>query len=459
MDRQGPVRSLEIVESEVFAPGRLELGQLTVLTGLHGAGKSHALVLLREALPQWQSLWDVPPIGPRREVTLTAAYDVVLAQGVGGGVEHVVFPIETNYGRHAPTAATELQATWLDAHEVRSLFPLFDSGVVYPRTPAVGTPVAAAISAAMCQILGHTYTELSVALVDTDGGDFPEFRGRRDGAPISTWTMSSAEFWVSYILWVLSWAAENELVIIDEPETSLSSPGHQAFLDEIARLTLKQGCQTIVATHSETMIRRTPVSMLRVVLRADEQSTFERVDDVETLLRSLRRDEAPVRRIVLVEDMTAQAMTLAALRRFAPSAVAFTEIVVADGSSNVVSGVRALAHAQRVAVAGVLDGDAQDDAHGQVFKLPGGAPEVELARAARSNVAAVAVELDAKRVDVLMALDASRHEDHQRFFTSLAAKLSTRNADQVRDVLVRNWAAQEALQLELDRLVAAIIES
>ncbi|WFR65745.1 hypothetical protein P9139_11180 [Curtobacterium flaccumfaciens] len=83
-------------ESPVFAAGEIALGRFTVLTGMHGAGKSYFLAVLREALPGWQSGWSLPPVSRWDRTDFSGVYSLAVRPASSGGtsVAAIEFPLE-----------------------------------------------------------------------------------------------------------------------------------------------------------------------------------------------------------------------------------------------------------------------------------------------------------------------------------------------------------------------------
>ncbi len=73
-----PLHGITVRESPVLAPGRVDLKRFTVVTGLHGAGKSYLLAVIREALPRWQSGWALPPVSRWDATDFVGSYSLTV---------------------------------------------------------------------------------------------------------------------------------------------------------------------------------------------------------------------------------------------------------------------------------------------------------------------------------------------------------------------------------------------
>ncbi|MCX0271213.1 ATP-binding protein [Nocardia zapadnayensis] len=171
---------------------------------------------------------------------------------------------------------------------------MWDLGIISQEFPNIDTVNLVNVTRAtkkerdaVRDITGHEYSQLEYGRIVGFEENMPFTQGYRNSRVVDTWTMSDSEIWVHYVLKSLRDADPNEVVLIDEPESFLAQPGHRAFIDEIARLTLASGCQTIIATHSDIMVRRVPASLIRQVTQGRDGALVAEVQQTEALLRAL----------------------------------------------------------------------------------------------------------------------------------------------------------------------------
>ncbi|KAA0113073.1 ATP-binding protein [Mycolicibacterium sp. P9-22] len=315
---------------------------------------------------------------------------------------------------------------------------------------------------AIKSITGHEYAWLEYAQIEGDDFLFPFVRGVRGSHSIDSWSMSSSEFWVHYVLWCMHSANEHEVVLIDEPETFLAQPGHRPFIDEIARLTLKSKCQTVLVTHSEAIMRRVPRECVRLVTTGPNGASSNDVRNVDVVLRTLSRHRTPLLALIFVEDELATRILQAVLHRFAADRVDQFDIVDSGGKDEVLAATRVAGRSRRIKVLGVLDADQRAaELVGDVLFLPGRTgPETALVESLRSQPGSASEALGVHESDLLFALEATRFVSHQRVFDEIAQSLGLSAGELVADVSIGLWMEQADVAADArmlaEQLIAAI---
>ncbi|BCW07360.1 ABC transporter ATP-binding protein [Arthrobacter sp. NtRootA1] len=453
----GVVERLDVASSPVLAQGSVKFRRLTALTGVHGAGKSYLLSAVAEGLPGWQTKTNLPIETSGNEAEFSGNY--ALALRTGSPTDHVDFsrPIDWKNRRDYDATLQPLVATWLTPFTALSDLSYFSQNWM-PTRPGGPLEVADLKRSqvdALQAITGHTYESVAYGRFEDDDQYFPYFRVVRGSHETGVWTMSASEFWVHYVIWHLRSADENEVVLIDEPETFLAQPGHRAFVDEIARLALETGCQVILATHSEVMIRRLPVEVIRQVSSTVRGAVVSEVASTEALLRILGRSQTPLSLLVFVEDEMASQIVHFFLGCYAPDRAAQVDVIDSGGKDEVVRGVNISGRSRRLRTVGVLDGDQSDryDDEGLLF-LPGVvAPELLLLEVLRRRDHDAAGRLGVTIPDLLIAIDAARFVPHQRVFEVMSEALVSSKADDLVRVALCMWLEDETTAAAARRLV------
>ncbi|NDL61144.1 ATP-binding protein [Phytoactinopolyspora mesophila] len=313
---------------------------------------------------------------------------------------------------------------------------------------------------ALSRILGHRYewVEEGDIAVGMAADLFPHVRCAHDGAAIDIWQMSAAERWVHYVLWCLRSAGPTEVVLIDEPESCLATPGHAAFLDEIARITYAVGCQTVIATHSEAMIRRVAPECQRLVTRGANGGKITNVTSAERVLSALSLEPHHVQAVVYVEDDMASRILDAIIRRFASHAAAQFDVVSSGGSDEAAHAFRVTRRSRRLVSMCVLDGDLRTkNEYADCLFLPGGSPEEELVSALAQDPERAAEYLETDVQTLLVAVDKSRFAVHQRVFDVIRTSLGWRGPGLVIDRCIDVWLANGQVAEEARVLASALI--
>jgi hypothetical protein len=447
----GLIRKVDVESSPVLAPASVELSRFTVLSGLHGSGKSYLLAVIGEGLRRWQVNTNLP-IEDDPEWQLQGNYRLHLRDEVTPGSVEVRRPMERSARDTQLESIGPLYATRLTPFVALSELA-FDSA---NRTPGREEPMvdvrhlSTRDLAALRRITGYAYANMVYGTYENPHRTLPHFSGERDSRHVQSFMMSASEFWVHFVLFNLRHADENEIVLIDEPETFLAQPGHVAFIDEIARLTAESGCQTVVATHSESMISRVPATSVLLVSSTRAGSVASPIASSESLLRALGRRAPAIRAIVFVEDEMGARILKAIIREEAPEVMQLIEIVESGGKDEVRAGVRVVARAKRIKAAGVLDGDQRGGPQSaDIYLLPGcSEPESHLLRALSDDQDAAASSLQVAASDLRLALENTRFVPHQRVFTTMSSSLTGPSAAEVVDCALRLWLRDDEVRAQ-----------
>jgi hypothetical protein len=157
-----------------------------------------------------------------------------------------------------------------------------------------------------------------------------------------------------------SWAADSPTLDsinrILGPESYLSPRGHIAFLDEIARRTLAGGFQTVIATHSEGMIRRLPADLLRLTVRGPNGVQIRDKVSHDEVMVALGYEQS-VKYLALVEDSLGEEILRMALAFFVSDHGRSWDIVRCGGTGEARKTLAILSTMKRLVAVLVLDGD------------------------------------------------------------------------------------------------------
>ncbi|MET9273179.1 AAA family ATPase [Kribbella sp. NPDC003557] len=468
MEAEAPHLNRVLVRSSpVLAPQTIDLGRFTVLTGTHGVGKSYLLRVLSRTTPLTGHYF---PQGPPY---LYASERYEIAEPLQGafqaeyrtGDEFVRWSLDltkpddeifASYPEF--TQDDEPWTSYVDPSVALSDVSFFNSN----RMPNIRFSEAQQITktepARLRQILGKSYEHLSWKTWVTDDLELPFFNATVDGHAYTSDTMSMAELWVHYVLWVLRSASSSSIVLIDEPETFLSPTGHAAFLNEIARKALESKAQVVVATHSTAMIAATPLECLRVITAGVTGAKVSRPSTTASALRILGLEPA-VRALVIVEDDFAALLVTRTLGLLAPDIAGTIDVVPAGGSAAAIAAGRALMRSSRLGVCVVLDGDQRDrtlsDPRPPLLYLPGDAPEIAISAPSRSNPSALADRLGRTVDAVEYALDGGRFHDHHDWFSAAARALEI-SREALVDGVILVWLTETQTSEEGQQLAAGI---
>jgi predicted ATPase len=468
------INNLTVEYSPVLAPQDVCLGQLTVLTGTHGVGKSYLLRSIAALLPRGYGHPMGPPFFNRSGPDVgtlkgryTASYlNKQTSHSWSVDLEHLNREGEPfgELGDEAPwTRYVEPSLMFL---EYSILFQSYASFVKNDSSRALDPPRREELEY-LRDILGRRYETFAWREIDTEPGInsdaywLPHIEATVDGRTITSAQMSSGELWVHYVLWSLRNAGPEQVVLIDEPESFLSPAGHRPFLDEIARLTLATKAQTIVATHSAAMIARAPASMIRVLTPGPAGARIVRPISPSSALRMLGHDPG-LAGVVLVEDALARSIMQAFLARIDNQLAHRVDIIDSGGKDKALAAARVLARSSKLGVCVVLDGDQRAASIGEpgicVNYLPGNEPDNALMASIVASPSRLAERIAVNPDDVVMALDALRFQPHQYWFSQLASSLGLSEGDLVSH-LIHLWLEDDAVHAEAAQIIRSIGEA
>jgi hypothetical protein len=428
----------------------VRFGQLTAVVGSHGAGKSYLLKIVEESFPKYgNEPMRFPPASRSRwkesrpaEVAAVAGTHSIY---MGSGWNPQEFSVDLAEPRAESFTYKEVDeglriTVPLSAHRAFGEYQMWMQDVEVPDHAkdfegdwSADRPTLDSIN----RILGRQYASVQFFTFKSD--DYyaaPYLEATMpDGHVRTPYEMSSGELWVLFCVWELDRSVATDVVLIDEPESYLSPRGHIAFLDEIARRTLAGGFQTIIATHSEAMIRRLPLDLIRFAIRGTNGVVIR--DDVthDEVMVALGYGQS-VKYLALVEDSLGEEILRMALAFFGSDHGRSWDIVRCGGTGEAKKTLNILSTMKRLVPMLVLDGDQRSHSEEvNAFFLPGRNPEVSILESCGSE-AADRLGVPHARLDAAIA-----HTEgmvHQRFFHEIAEYLGLDHVF-VRRTLIASW--------------------
>ncbi|MCG5453048.1 ATP-binding protein [Micromonospora hortensis] len=464
------VKSIRIVESEIFEEQEISFGTATCIVGSHGLGKTLMLRLL-ESVFGFNS--DIPPfVGGRKYGDpgidpVTGVIEVTMS--VAGELISQTVDLSAHEGVRAAAWEERLKVDFWPAFnsvaELASVFNWYFQNFGWNGTTVIRERhYKKSERVALAGILGRKYESVveSTILVDSrDENDWfahrPYVTTTSGGRKADSGTFSLGELWVYQVFWEQGRLSPGCLYLLDEPESFLALRGHRPFIDEVARRALERKIQLVVATHSPQVLSRFPVENVRMCVRGSSgKIRLVQPESLEEVRRVVGIEEA-VKTLALVEDALAGAV-LSGIFGCLNVPLAGIEIVEVDGESNVIAGVRILSRSARVRVVGVLDADQRHqlkDSPG-LLVLPGKAdPEQELFGFALKEHVAVAAALGRSSDSLLAALDGHDFLPHQYWPRYLASRIGL-NEQFVVNVLIQLWLEDPGVRAQALELAAAL---
>ena len=468
------VKAITIIDSPVFAPQRIELERIVAFIGLHGTGKSLLLRTIQAAFG-FTAQDQLPPF-----LIESNEYSTLYPPGIAGIVD-VEVQTADGYLRHridlsvssrsrAKAWSNDLPESYGPVH-ASPVSMLAELGMLYQEYSGIDRThgsdkrydLRQSQVKAMNNILGKSYDRIRVeprpflanevayaAYVTAYSGD-----KETDSA-----AMSLGELWVHHTLhYSLSTEAdENDLVLLDEPESFLAARAQRPFIDEVARIALAKNLQVLIGTHSPDILARFPLSNIRMCVRSSDGIRVVTPRSIGAI-REVVGVETAIRLIILVEDDTAREILRLILARFDLALTRECEVVAAGGEAMVIRGLQVLRNASRLRSVGILDADQRyraEDNDLKIFYLPGdGSPETELISVAIRNPRRIAKRLSRTSEDVETAISLCEGREHQYRLNTIAEFLGLAESE-LRYELAQLWLREQRISRQAERLVLKI---
>ena len=311
-------------------------------------------------------------------------------------------------------------------------------------------------------VVGKRYERLEVFEIeepDLEDSLLPFFRASATGIEYDSRNMGLGELAALFSLWSLSRAEPGTVVLLEEPETFLSSHASVALVDVLARTVVSRRLYAVLTTHSAGIVARTPLEVLRVLTPSEVGVTIRRPQsraDLEHVLGSFVGQA----RIALVEDRTAAVVVSELLGRLGGLWGQAVEVLaVRNGVAELIALCRTLPQARDLRMVGVLDGDQSvpDESIWPIVTLPPpDNPDAMLRSAALTNLDCFSHALGRSRQILDAALPPLEGLDDHDWFVRVADSLALDHGAVLR-AGVEAWLDDAANQSVADALIKAIV--
>lgn len=297
-------------------------------------------------------------------------------------------------------------------------------------------------------VVGKDYESCEVWEISDYGGleVLPYFRVTSNGISYGSEAMGSGELSLLICLWFLNGVERESVVVLEEPETHVSSRSQDALMNLVAWACATRGIWVIITTHSAVVLRRLPLKHVRLLVTDGGKSRLianPTLHQVGTILGG----GIAYRSMLLVEDECAKHFVNTVLERLHPDLRhQLTVVIATGGEARVATVLRQLPSTPEWSLVGAFDGDMRGrvDATGfewpHVF-LPGAVPPEQLLRVVATPGGAtekIAGLLYTTTAQVAVALNAAAGHDHHDWLTQMCRVLGPSIEGVVR-VLTRLW--------------------
>ncbi|MBF8676792.1 ATP-binding protein [Pseudomonas fulva] len=209
-------------------------------------------------------------------------------------------------------------------------------------------------------VVGKNYSACEVWEI-SEYGPFevwPYFRVEIDGVEYCSETMGQGELALMSAIWAVQRSPNNSIVILEEPETHVSSRSQLAFMDFLAREGRQRSISFVVTTHSPVILQKIPIGNIYLLLSNGARSkviTPPRAHHISSLLGGGVSHKA----LIIVEDDTAKDFSEAIIEHVDPDfsrQVSYS--ICSDGESEIVKILGTMPRVQGWAtLIGCFDGD------------------------------------------------------------------------------------------------------
>lgn len=291
---------------------------------------------------------------------------------------------------------------------------------------------------------------LQSGLGESDDFIFPFFSVVVDGVSYDSLAMGYGELCGCYLVWLLFRASKGSIILLDEPDSSISPLGRRALVDVFALAAENRSLWIGFSSHAaESLEQLLEAEVLYLETRSvNEGIRVALVEQKREAARSLGFRQAR-RLLLVVEDLDSQELLNVACSSQAPEIAPFIDVQVVGGGAEVISAwVRAFPiGAQACSVLAVLDGDKRDTLSGgdsRILFFPGQSDPIELGRSLiTDNASSFSFALGVEEGVMEKAIASSRHCNHHDLLSAITENLGMQSKTVAR--------AREALMSELLR--------
>ena len=217
----------------------------------------------------------------------------------------------------------------------------------------------------VCHIVGKNYVNIKVYELDGVFSNDPDcilpyFEvTTSQGVTYTNTEMGTGEFICLYTMWFLNWIEQGSILLIEEPENSISAYSQNSLIDYVALMSYSRKLWCIVTTHSEYILNKVGLKNTRVISDLIGQGSrlvqpAHKLKYLNALGIGSKFDGA-----ILLEDSCALVFCREVLNRFNPYFLKEKELIGLDGESNIEKVIKHYKPHKKVAFdfLAVFDGD------------------------------------------------------------------------------------------------------
>jgi hypothetical protein len=256
----------------------------------------------------------------------------------------------------------------------------------------------------------------------------PYFKVISGEAEYGTEAMGLGELALHYIVWALKRAADQSVILIEEPETFIAEQSQSKLMDFIAERCVQSESWAVITTHSQHILRKVQPNHTAIVAHYGDTTKFIVPNSEEERLTALGLPASSKQGVLLTEDKVGMVFVTTILERQRPILLQSLRILHVGGSGNVVTKVNEFPKLGKwFRAIGLLDGDERDKGHvceGMLTFLPTNSPpEVILQEVIVKRPDAVSEALRIGQKQLELALSSVEGMEHHEWLEELAKRV------------------------------------
>ncbi|WGL96280.1 ATP-dependent nuclease [Arsenophonus nasoniae] len=148
----------------------------------------------------------------------------------------------------------------------------------------------------------------------------------------------SGEFSVIILIYLITKASENSLILIDEPEVSLHPSAQDKLITFLEKIIIEKKHQVIISTHSGNIIKNLPKDSIKLFINTENSSKTRVITDIEPSEAFIDIGYNVQKLTIYVEDKLAKAIVENAIKKKRENyASQFIIEVIPGGAQNIVN--------------------------------------------------------------------------------------------------------------------------
>jgi len=302
-------------------------------------------------------------------------------------------------------------------------------------------------------MVGKTYDSCRLyEIEDIFPTPVPYFKVVANGVEYGSETMGLGEAAIHYICWQLRRVRRGSVILLEEPESYVSSRSQAAIINRLAEVCVTEGCSAILTTHSSQIVSKIPPAWCVVLSSIKSGATWAVPKSSDGLAEVLGMPPIHEKKgIIVVEDLAALLFCKQWVIHFKWDFFKNWRITTVNGVGDILKSVENFPDCKGwFRIVGVLDAEEKAKKHQidglAVCYLPGDdPPDMLLRKSILNDLPSFVNRLSLDSDEVTQKVASLDGLDHHEWFNELLSWCSSRNigAEQVANVGFTLWREME----------------